>query len=409
MPPVVYLLGLTIFCLTTAEFMVAGMMPALATALQVSVGEIGYLISLYALGMAIGGPILTALLLALRVPHKSALMWLLVLYVAGAVLAASVSSYTGMALGRIVMGVASAACIGVSLTLCAGLVAPESRGRAASFVLAGLMLAPVFGVPTTSLIEQQHGWRASFWAVAVLSVLCTALVAWRVPSQKHSQKQSRKHSHKSSPNPDAQDPTRSHQNNAPSGLGAELQSLVNGPLWAAYATSALIIGATFAAFSYFSPIFVELTGFSASSIPWLLMVYGLANVVGNLVVGRLADRYTLRVLAVGLVVLAMGLAAFAAFASHAVISIAAFLAIGVSGVALNPAMVARVMRAASPGPLVNTMHASLITAGLAFGSWAGGAAIDAGFGLQSPLWVGLALAVAGLLSLAPFALGANRA
>lgn len=139
------------------------------------------------------------------------------------------------------------------------------------------------------------------------------------------------------------------------------------------------------------------------------MVYGLANVVGNLVVGRLADRYTLRVLAVGLVVLAMGLAAFAAFASHAVISIAAFLAIGVSGVALNPAMVARVMRAASPGPLVNTMHASLITAGLAFGSWAGGAAIDAGFGLQSPLWVGLALAVAGLLSLAPFALGANRA
>ncbi|MEJ2801486.1 MFS transporter [Comamonadaceae bacterium PP-2] len=391
MPPVVYLLGLTIFCLTTAEFMVAGMMPALATALQVSVGEIGYLISLYALGMAIGGPILTALLLALRVPHKSALLWLLVLYVAGAVLAASVSSYTGMALGRVVMGVASAACIGVSLTLCAGLVAPESRGRAASFVLAGLMLAPVFGVPTTSLIEQQYGWRASFWAVAVLSVLCTALVAWRVPS------------HKPSPNPDAQDPARSHQNNAPGGLGAELQSLVNGPLWAAYATSALIIGATFAAFSYFSPIFVELTGFSAQSIPWLLMVYGLANVTGNLVVGRLADRYTLRVLAVGLVILAMGLAAFAAFASHAVISIAAFLAIGVSGVALNPAMVARVMRAASPGPLVNTMHASLITAGLAFGSWAGGAAIDAGFGLQSPLWVGLALAVAGLLSLAPFA------
>ena len=374
-PFVVYLLGLTIFALTTAEFMVAGMMPSLAAALDVSVGEIGYLISLYALGMAVGGPVLTALLLALRIPNKPALLWLLVLYVAGAVLAALATTYGVMAAGRVVMGVASSACFGVSLTICAGLVAPEARGRAASFVLAGLMLAPVFGVPATALIEQHYGWRASFWAVAVLSVLCTAVVAWRVPSSKD----------------------QSHV-----GLGAEFRSLRNGGLWAAYATSALIIGATFAAFSYFSPIFIEVTGFSAKAIPWLLMVYGLANVVGNIIVGRLADRHTMAVLAGGLAILALALGTFAGFAHSAAVSVIAFLAIGLTGVALNPAMVARVMRAASPGPLVNTMHASLITAGLAVGSWAGGATIDAGYGLRSPLWVGLALSVAGLLSLAPF-------
>jgi len=185
-------------------------------------------------------------------------------------------------------------------------------------------------------------------------------------------------------------------------LRDELRSLRNGELWAAYATSALIIGATFAAFSYFSPIFTEVTGFSARAIPWLLVAYGVANVTGNLVVGRLADHHTIEILAGGLAILAVALGAFATFAQSASVGLIAFLSIGLTGVALNPAMIARVMRAASPGPLVNTMHTSLITAGLAFGSWAGGAAIDTGYGLRSPLWVGLVLALVGLLSLAPY-------
>lgn len=372
---VVCLLGLTIFALTTAEFMVAGMMQALAAGLNVSVGEIGYLISWYALGMAIGGPVLTTLVLALRIPDKPALLCLLALYVAGAVMTALAATYGVVAIGRVVMGIASAACFGVSLTICAGLVPPAARGRAVSLVLAGLMLAPVFGVPATALIEQRYGWRVSFWAVALLSMLCTAVVAWRVPTLKDQTQVS---------------------------LSAELRSLCNGGLWAAYVTSALIIGATFAAFSYFSPIFTEVTGFSTRTIPWLLMFYGFANVIGNLVIGRLADRHTIAVLAIGLSILALALGTFAGFAHSAAASVTAFFVIGLTGVSLNPAMVSRVMRAASPGPLVNTMHASLITAGLALGSWAGGVAINAGYGLQSPLWVGVALAALGLLSLAPY-------
>jgi predicted MFS family arabinose efflux permease len=375
LPFIVYILALTNFALTTAEFMVAGMMPSLATALDVSVGEIGYLISWYALGMAIGGPVLTMLLLALRVPNKPTLLWLLVLYVAGAVLAAAASTYAVMAAGRVIMGVASAACFGVSISICAGLVAPEGRGRAVSFVLAGLMLAPVFGVPATALIEQHYGWRTSFWSVAVLAMLCTAVVAWRIPASK---------------------------DRGSVALKAEFRSLRNAGLWAAYVTSALIIGATFAAFSYSSPIFIEVTGFPARTIPWLLMLYGLANVCGNIIVGRLADRHTMAVLAGGLGMLAVALGVFAWFAHYSVISIVSFIAIGLTGVALNPAMAARVMRVASSGPLVSTMHISMITAGLAFGSWAGGTAIDAGYGLRSPLWVGMVLAVAGLLSLIPF-------
>lgn len=380
-PVVVYLLGLTIFVVTTAEFMVAGMMPALSVALRVSVGEVGYLISLYAFGMAIGGPVLTALLLAFRMPNKPALLWLLILYAAAGVLAAMATSYAVMAGARIVMGVASSACFGVSLSICADLVEPQERGRTSSLVFGGLMLAPVLGVPVTVFIEQLFDWRASFWAVALLSMLCTVLVGAFVPASKKDDEVS---------------------------LAAEFRSLFNGQLWAAFTTSGLIIGAAFAAFSYFSPIFIEVSGASPSAIPWLLAVYGAANVVGNLIVGRLADRYTMQVLAGGLGILAVALGVFALLADNLLVSIGAFLTIGLTGVALNPAMVARVMRAATPGPLVNTMHTSLITLGLAFGAWAGGVTIDAGYGLVSPLWVGLGLAVAGLVSVLPYLRGSRK-
>lgn len=152
-----------------------------------------------------------------------------------------------------------------------------------------------------------------------------------------------------------------------------------------------------------------MTYFSASTIPWLLVIYGVANVLGNIIVGRLADRHTIMVLAGGLSILSLALLIFALFAQNAIASIGAFIAIGLTGVALNPAMVARVMRAASPGPLVNTMHSSVITAGLALGSWAGGYAINSGFGLRSPLWVGVFLALCGLLTLIPYLRGREPA
>lgn len=373
-PASVYLLAATIFAVTTSEFMVAGMMPTLAEAFSVSIGEIGYLISLFALGMAIGGPLVTALLLALRTPNKQALLWMLVLFLAGSVLAALAPSYSVMAVARVVQGVSSAACFGISMTICAELVRPEMRGRAVSFVLAGLMLSPVVGVPLTALINQTLGWQASFWSIVGLAVLSVVVVTTAVPTSKRG---------------------------SVVDLAAGLSDLKSGRLWAAYTTSGLVIGATFAAFSYFSAIFTEITGFTQSAIPALLAAYGVANVVGNLVVGQFADRFTIPVLIGGLILLAVALATFAFFASNPVISVVSFIMIGLTGVSLNPAMVTRVMRTAHPGPLVNSMHASMITAGLALGTWAGGFGIDNGYGLHSPLWIGFGLALAGLLSLAP--------
>jgi len=229
-------------------------------------------------------------------------------------------------------------------------------------------------VPATALINQAFGWQASFWSIVGPAALCTVIVTFGVPASKRGT---------------AVD------------LAASLSDLNNGRLWAAYTTSGLIIGATFAAFSYFSAIFTQVTGFAETAIPMLLAAYGVANVIGNLVIGRFADRFTIPILIGGLIVLAAALASFALFAASPAISVAAFTVIGLVGVSLNPAMVARVMRTAHPGPLVNSMHASMITAGLALGTWAGGFGIDAGFGLRSPLWIGVTLALGGLVTLIP--------
>ena len=374
MPLAVYLLSAAVFATTTSEFMVAGIMPSLSTALDVSVGEVGYLISLFALGMTIGGPLVTALLLHLKVQNKPAFLWLLGLFVAGSVVTAIAPNYAIMALGRAIQGISSGGCFGIGLTICASLVRPDLRGRAVSIVLAGLMLAPVVGVPAMALIDQSFGLRASFWAIVILAALSTVIVAIGVPSSRREEV---------------------------AGLRSSIAALANGRLWAAYLTSSLIIGATFAAFSYFSAIFIQVTGLPATSIPILLAIYGVANVIGNLVVGRFADRFTIPILVGGLTFLAVALTVFALFAAVPAIAVAAFIVIGLFGITMNPAMAARVMRAAHPGPMVNALHSSLITGGLAVGTWAGGMAIDAGYGLTAPLWVGLGLALLGLLSLAP--------
>nr|WP_312973693.1 MFS transporter [Pseudomonas sp.] len=371
LPFTIYLLGATIFSLVTAEFMVAGMMPALADAFSVSLGEVGNLIAFYALGMALGGPPVTVLLLSRGIGSKPALVGLLAVYVLAGALAAAATSYPVLALARVIMGVSSAACIGLCMTLCAAMVSHQERGRAVSVVLAGLMLSPVAGVPMTAWIEHHYGWRASSWAVVGLALACTLLAAMRLPKG------------------EAGGQTR---------LAEQLRTLRTRRLWGAYLTSGLIIGATFAAFSYCTPILIEEVGLAPGQVAPMLALYGVANLIGNMLVGRFADSHTISVVGLGLAMMVLVMSVFALAGDNLWLNLSCFIAIGLTGVALNPAMVARVMKAAEPGALVNTLHTSVITAGLAFGSWAGGAAIEAGYGLRAPLWVGAAIALLGLLS-----------
>lgn len=376
-PLVVYCLSLGVFALTTSELMISGMLPSLQVAFDRSIADIGNLISLYALGMMIGGPLVTILFLALKIENKRGLLILLVFYAAAQSVAASTSSFQILLIARVLTGMAAATSFGLMLAITAQLVGPELRGRASSLVFAGLMLCTVFGVPIATAITNAFGWRASFWAIVVLLLICALVIAFKIES---------------SPDTPQAD------------LRSELKEMRKPKLWAAYATSALVIGSSFAVYSYLSPITVELAGFSAMQVPLLLAVYGGANIVGNYVTGRFADRHTIPTIAIGLVLMLSAMLIFALFAELKLATILAIVMIGLTGIALNPAFIARVMRIAHPGALVNAMHASVINIGLGLGPWVGGQAMEAGYGLHAPLWVGFAMTLAGLLTLAPPAL-----
>ena len=377
MPFAVFVLGLSVFCMSTTEVMVSGLVPALTHEFQVSVPAVGNLVSLYAAGMVFGGPVLTVALL--RTPRKPALLSLLALFVVGQTTGALAPDYAVLAVSRVVAALAAAAFFGLSAAACAELVGPAMRARALSVVFGGMMLAQVVGLPAATLVEQHFGWRASFWIVDLLAVLCVFAVLVLVP--------------------------RGSRSGADSGavdLRAQLGVFRNGTLWIAYLTNALIIGSVFAAFSYFSPIFTRVSGFSASTVPVLFAVYGVGTIVGNAVVGRLADRRTMTVLTAGLSTLVVTFGLFAWLAENAVATVAAIVVLGLVGMPLNPAMTTRVMRLANAGPLVNAVNTATINVGIGVGPWIAGLGISAGGGYRSPLWIGALLAACGLVSVLPF-------
>ncbi|WP_028922581.1 MFS transporter [Pseudonocardia acaciae] len=375
MPLAIYLLGLTTFAMTSSEFMVAGILPELAGGLGVSVPAIGYLVSAFAAAMVIGGPLLTLGLLRAR--HKPVLLLLTGVFLVGQTLGAVAPDYAVMLASRVIAGVAESAFFGVAVALAASLVGPALRGRAASLVFGGIMLGSVVGVPATMVISQHVGWRGAFWAVAALTALAGVAILAFVPSAAR-----------------------------PADVGvtvrAELAAFRNPHLWASYATTALLIGAAFSAFSYLAAVFTWVSGFDGAVAPALMFGYGAATVVGNAVVGRFADRHTMAVLTAGLVALTVLLVVFALFAQVPWVAVAAMVGVGLSGVSLLPAVSARTMRVGNDRPLVATVATATANVGIVVGPSLGAITIGAGLGLTSPLWVGAALAALGLLSLAPY-------
>lgn len=355
MPRAVYVLALGIFAMVTSEFVVAGLMPQMADGLNATIPQIGYLITAFAVAMAAGGPFLTVAVM--KFPPRTALMVLFAIFLAGNVLAATATGYAMMMAARIITGIASQAFFGVGISMCAQITRPEVRGRAIAVAMNGLMLGTLLGLPMSTLVGEHFGWRAAFWTITLITVVAALATLVGVP--------------------------RLERAESGGGLRQEVGVFRKPRLWLALSTSTLIIGATFSAFSYFNPILTEITGFSAGTVPALLIAYGAATVVGNNIVGRFADRHTAPVLAAGLVLNTLFLAGFALLADLPVPAVVCMMGIGLVGVTMNPAMTTRVQRTGNAGPLVNTVHSSFITLGIILGSSLGAAMIDA-WGLRAP-------------------------
>lgn len=376
MPLVVYILGLAIFSIGTSELMIAGMMPSLSESFNISIGQVGHLISYFAFGVMLGGPALTYLFLRFKAPYRQTLLILILLYSIIQGVSALIDSHTILILIRVVIGVLCAGALSLSLATSMSIVSADKRPAAAAIIIGGFMLSNVLGVPFATIVDEYYGWRISFGIVSIMVFACFAVLIFMLPVL---------NSEKTIP------------------MNEEMQAFKKPAYWKACLTSCLILGASFAAFSYFVPILMNISNINFNVIPIILMLYGLANVIGNIITARFAYRYSLAVMLIGLTTLTISLVGMAVLAENQWLAIIFVILIGLSGVPMNPAMMARVVSVAHPGPMVNAVHTAVINIGLGGGSYLGGMAITHGYGFLSPLWIGAFIAFAGLLSILPYA------
>lgn len=390
MPSGLVALALGGFGIGLTEFLIAGLLPQVASSFAVSEAAAGWLISGYALSVAVGAIALTAA--TARLPRKAVLVGLVALFVVGNLLSAVAPSYPVMLLGRIVAALCHGSFFGLGSLVARSLVAPEKKSRAVAVMFAGLTLANVLGVPFGALVGERWGWRASFWAVTAIGVLALAGIAALVPDGAG----------------ETRSPTvKGHSDPAPAdGLRAQFRAFRSWQVWLTLTATALSYGGMFGAFSYIAYTFTEVGGFSSSDVAWLLMVYGVGLVVGNLVGGRAADHDRDRALVLALLGLAVTLAVFGLLAANATASVILVFLMGLFGFASVPGMITRVTDFAHGAALAASANVSASNIGNALGAWLGGLAITAGLGYTAPLYVGAGIV---LISVIVMAVAARQA
>ena len=374
MPVALLALAIGGFGIGLTEFVIMGLLPEVSTDFAVSETTAGYLISGYALSVAVGAVGLTLALT--RVPRKTALLGLMVLFVLGNLISAIAPDYTTMMVGRIVAALCHGAFFGIGSVVAAQLVAPDKKASAIAFMFGGLTLANVLGVPLGTLLGQAAGWRSTFWAITVIGVAAFVGIAALVPTAR---------------------PADATGTTSPR---AELAAFRSPQVWLSIVLTVLGYGGMFGGFTYIAFTLTEVSGFASGAVPWLLILFGLGLFVGNVLGGRAADRNLVRTLLVVLTALTMVLAAFALTASSKPATIVALVLMGAVGFAAVPGLQMRVMHYADRAPtLASGANIAAFNVGNALGAWLGGLTLAAGLGYTSPLWAGAAisaLSVAGL-------------
>jgi DHA1 family inner membrane transport protein len=371
MPAGLVALALGGFGIGLTEFVIAGLLPQVGRSLAVSEAAAGRLISGYALTVAVGAIALTAATAGL--PRKPVLTGLVVLFVLGNLISALAPNYPVMMLGRVIAALCHGSFFGIGSLVARRLVPPERASRAVAVMFAGLTVANVLGVPFGALVGDRWGWRATFWAITGIGAVAAVAIAVLVPGW-------------------AGKTTASG-----AALPEQLRAMRSRQVWLTLTATALGYGGMFGAFSYLAYTFTEVTGFSATDVAWLLVVYGSGLVLGNLAGGRAADHNRDVTLIVSLAALAATLAVFGLLAGSAAASVVLVFLTGVFGFAQVPGMITRVTDHAHGVPLAASANVSASNVGNAVGAWLGGLAISAGLGYTAPLYVGAGIVAAALV------------
>lgn len=364
----IFALAIGGFAIGTGEFVSMGLLPNIADGVRISIPQAGHVISAYALGVMIGAPLIAAF--GARLPRKRLLWWLMAAFALGNLASALAPSYSGLLVARFLSGLPHGAFFGIGALVGASLVPPNRRAWAVSMMLAGLTVANVVGVPLTTLIGQQWGWRWPYALVGVLGMLTLAAVLLWIP-----------------------------QRAAEQGLTmrTELSALRHLQVWLALLVGTVGFGGMFATYSYITPTMTTLAGVSDTAVTGLLAVYGLGMTTGVVLGGRLADRSLMPSLYGGLISTAVVLFAFGYAVRTVPGAVLTIFVFGVTGSVLVPILQTRLMDVAREGQsLAAALNHSTLNLANALGAWIGGLVLDHGLGYEWPSRVGGVLALAGL-------------
>jgi DHA1 family inner membrane transport protein len=395
MPAGLLALALGSFGIGLTEFVIAGLLPQVGRDLAVSEAAAGWLISGYALTVAVGAVLVTAA--TARLPRKAVLVGLVALFVVGNLLSAVAPTYPVMLLGRVVAALCHGSFFGIGSLVARRMVAPERASRAVAVMFGGLTLANVLGVPFGALVGERWGWRATFWAITGIGVLAAVALAVLVPRWAGDADTARPGD------------TSATVAGRPDGPRTQLRAFRSRQVWLTLTATALGYGGMFGAFTYLAYTFTRVSGFSSTDVAWLLVVYGSGLVAGNLVGGRAADRDRDLTLIVSLAGLAVTLTLFGLLATSPVASVILVFVTGLFGFAGVPGFITRVTDHAHGVPLAASANVSASNVGNALGAWLGGLAIGGGLGYTAPLYVGAGIVLSGLAVMVAAARDSGRA
>ncbi|MGO4544051.1 MFS transporter [Paenibacillus sp. 2TAB23] len=366
-------LAVSAFAIGTTEFISVGLLPLISEDMHISVTTAGLTVTLYALGVTFGAPILTSL--STKIPRKALLLWIMVIFMIGNTAAAAAPTIELLLIARVISALSHGVFMSIGSTIAADVVPQNRRASAIAIMFTGLTVATITGVPIGTYIGQQLGWRAAFVAIVIVGLIAFIANSILVPSDL--------------------------RKGTPITMREQFKLFTNGRLLLMFLITALGYGGTFAVFTYLAPLLQEISGFQEKHVTLILLVYGIAIAIGNMIGGRLANRNPLKALFYMFIIQAIVLfvltftVSFKVAALLTIILMGLFHFMNVAGLQVYVVMLAeRIM----PGgvDVASAINIAAFNAGIAMGAYLGGVVTDS-MGLIHTPWFGGIMVVAAVI------------
>ncbi|MFE7064841.1 MFS transporter [Sutcliffiella sp. NPDC057660] len=366
-------LAVSAFAIGTTEFISVGLLPLISQDLDISVTTAGLTVSLYALGVTLGAPILTAL--TSRMSRKTLLLWIMVIFIIGNSLAASATSIGLLLFARVIAAFSHGVFMSIGSTIAANLVPENKRASAISIMFTGLTVATVTGVPFGTFVGQQFGWRMAFVAIVAVGIIAFLAISILIPSDLPKGSKTK--------------------------ISDQAKLLKNGRLLLVFFITALGYGGTFVVFTYLAPLLQDITGFQAETVVIILLVYGIAIAIGNIIGGKVANQKPIVALFYMFVVQAIVLFALAFTAPYKIAGLITIFLMGIFAFMNVPGLQVYVVMLAerfvpSAVDVASAINIAAFNAGIAIGSYLGGVITDS-IGLIHTPWIGGLMVLAAVL------------